>query len=102
MQYEIKNSGKFKYVQEGQGERPVLLHGLFGALSNFKDLIDKLKNDKDLGEVKSLSELMSTDKGRRYWKENGFAFNGEFDLKEGSQSLFILNKYIEGKKNEKN
>jgi pimeloyl-ACP methyl ester carboxylesterase len=45
MQYEIKNSGKFKYVQEGQGEILVLLHGLFGALSNFKDLIDCFKEN---------------------------------------------------------
>lgn len=44
MQYEIKQSGKFKFVQEGQGEPMVLLHGLFGALSNFKDLVDYFKN----------------------------------------------------------
>mgnify|MGYP001627321977 CR=1 FL=1 len=44
MQYEIKQSGKFKYVQEGQGPSMVLLHGLFGALSNFKDLIDHFKS----------------------------------------------------------
>jgi len=44
MQYEIKQLGKFKYVEEGQGEPLVLLHGLFGALSNFKDLIDHFKN----------------------------------------------------------
>ncbi|MBN9483592.1 MAG: alpha/beta hydrolase [Bacteroidetes bacterium 43-93] len=43
MQYEIKQFGKFKYVEEGQGEPLVLLHGLFGALSNFKDLIDHFK-----------------------------------------------------------
>jgi 2-hydroxy-6-oxonona-2,4-dienedioate hydrolase len=40
MQYEIKQLGKFKYVQEGEGEPLVLLHGLFGALSNFKDLVE--------------------------------------------------------------
>lgn len=44
MQYEIKTHGKFKYVEEGQGEPLVLLHGLFGALSNFKDLVDYFKN----------------------------------------------------------
>lgn len=44
MQYEIKQSGKFKFVQEGQGEPMVLLHGLFGALSNFKDLVDYFKS----------------------------------------------------------
>jgi len=40
MQYEIKQIGKFKYVEEGAGEPLVLLHGLFGALSNFADLIE--------------------------------------------------------------
>jgi 2-hydroxy-6-oxonona-2,4-dienedioate hydrolase len=44
MEYEIKQSGKFKYVEEGTGEPLLLLHGLFGALSNFKDLVDHFKN----------------------------------------------------------
>ena len=44
MEYEIKQSGKFKYVEEGEGQPLVLLHGLFGALSNFKDLVDYFKN----------------------------------------------------------
>lgn len=44
MQYEIKESGKFKYIEEGTGEPLVLLHGLFGALSNFKDLIEYFRN----------------------------------------------------------
>jgi pimeloyl-ACP methyl ester carboxylesterase len=43
MDYEIKHIGKFKYIEEGQGEPLVLLHGLFGALSNFKDLVDHFK-----------------------------------------------------------
>lgn len=43
MEYEIKQLGKFKYVEEGEGEPLVLLHGLFGALSNFKDLVDHFK-----------------------------------------------------------
>jgi len=40
MQYEIKHHDKFKFVEEGHGEPLVLLHGLFGALSNFKDLVE--------------------------------------------------------------
>src|SRR5215210_850975 len=40
MKYEIKQQDKFKFIEIGQGEPLVLLHGLFGALSNFKDLID--------------------------------------------------------------
>jgi 2-hydroxy-6-oxonona-2,4-dienedioate hydrolase len=40
MDYEIKQQDKFKYIEEGNGEPLVLLHGLFGALSNFKSLIE--------------------------------------------------------------
>ncbi|RAJ10472.1 pimeloyl-ACP methyl ester carboxylesterase [Chitinophaga skermanii] len=40
MDYEIKTQGKFNFIEEGEGEPLVLLHGLFGALSNFKDLIE--------------------------------------------------------------
>lgn len=44
MEYEIKQVGKFKYVEEGSGEPLVLLHGLFGALSNFKDLVEHFRH----------------------------------------------------------
>jgi len=40
MPYQIKQQDKFKFLEEGTGEPLVLLHGLFGALSNFKDLIE--------------------------------------------------------------
>jgi 2-hydroxy-6-oxonona-2,4-dienedioate hydrolase len=43
MEYEIKHSGKFNYLEEGSGEPLLLLHGLFGALSNFKDLVNHFK-----------------------------------------------------------
>jgi 2-hydroxy-6-oxonona-2,4-dienedioate hydrolase len=44
MVYEIKQLDKFKYVEEGSGEPLVLLHGLFGALSNFTPLIEYFRN----------------------------------------------------------
>jgi 2-hydroxy-6-oxonona-2,4-dienedioate hydrolase len=40
MSYEIKQDGKFKFIEEGEGEPLMLLHGLFGALSNFRALIE--------------------------------------------------------------
>ena len=43
MQYEIKKLDKFKFIEEGEGETLVLLHGLFGALSNFESIIDHFK-----------------------------------------------------------
>src|SRR6476619_4800036 len=44
MQYSIKEDGKFRYIEEGEGETLMLLHGLFGALSNFKDLIEHFRH----------------------------------------------------------
>lgn len=43
MNYEIKQQDKFKFIEVGEGEPLILLHGLFGALSNFKDLIEYFK-----------------------------------------------------------
>ena len=43
MSYEIKKIDKFKFIEEGEGEPLILLHGLFGALSNFQPLIDYFK-----------------------------------------------------------
>lgn len=40
MDYEIKQLDKFRYLEEGEGEPLVLLHGLFGALSNFAHLVE--------------------------------------------------------------
>jgi 2-hydroxy-6-oxonona-2,4-dienedioate hydrolase len=44
MDYEIKQDEKFKFIEEGSGEPLVLLHGLFGALSNFKSLIEYFRH----------------------------------------------------------
>lgn len=43
MAYQIKQQDKFKFIEEGSGEPLLLLHGLFGALSNFQDLIEHFK-----------------------------------------------------------
>jgi pimeloyl-ACP methyl ester carboxylesterase len=44
MEYEIKKEGKFDYLEVGEGETLMLLHGLFGALSNFSDLIERFRH----------------------------------------------------------
>lgn len=41
MAYELKNSGEFEYIDEGKGEILLLLHGLFGALSNWASVIEE-------------------------------------------------------------
>jgi pimeloyl-ACP methyl ester carboxylesterase len=41
MDYSLKEEGKYTFIEEGEGEVLLLLHGLFGALSNWKDVIDR-------------------------------------------------------------
>ena len=41
MALSIKEEGIFKYVDEGQGEVLLLLHGLFGALSNWEGVVQR-------------------------------------------------------------
>lgn len=45
MNYTIQQHDKFNFIEEGDGEPLLLLHGLFGALSNFRDLIEHFKTD---------------------------------------------------------
>jgi pimeloyl-ACP methyl ester carboxylesterase len=43
MTYEVKDKGKYKFVDEGEGQALLVLHGLFGALSNFNDVVEGFK-----------------------------------------------------------
>jgi pimeloyl-ACP methyl ester carboxylesterase len=45
MEYLIKAEGEYKYIDEGQGETLLLLHGLFGALSNWAGVINHFKSN---------------------------------------------------------
>lgn len=38
-------NGKFEYIEKGEGTPLVLLHGLFGELSNFEAVIDQFSKD---------------------------------------------------------
>ena len=58
MPYEVKQKDKFRFVEEGQGEPLVLLHGLFGALSNFEILIEYFRqHNKVVVPILPLFEL---------------------------------------------
>lgn len=58
MSYTLKQDGKFKYIEEGFGEPLMLLHGLFGALSNFVPLIEHFsKTNKVIVPMLPLLEL---------------------------------------------
>lgn len=40
---ELKHEGDFSYIEEGAGEPIVILHGLFGGLSNFDEVVNRFK-----------------------------------------------------------
>ncbi len=40
----IKKEGKFEYLEKGEGHTILILHGLFGALSNFEEVIDEFSH----------------------------------------------------------
>lgn len=43
MEYIIKEEKDFRYIEEGEGEVLLLLHGLMGALSNWEGVIEEFK-----------------------------------------------------------
>lgn len=45
MGYKINKTGEFTYIDEGHGENMVLLHGLFGALSNWDKVVNEFASD---------------------------------------------------------
>ncbi|WBA41542.1 alpha/beta fold hydrolase [Hymenobacter canadensis] len=45
MELQIKQRGEFQYVDEGTGPVLLLLHGLFGALSNWQDVVSEFSQD---------------------------------------------------------
>jgi len=42
---EIIKEGEFEYLEAGEGHVIIVLHGLFGALSNFRDVIDQFSTN---------------------------------------------------------
>ncbi len=42
---EVKKTGQYEYIDEGQGQVILLLHGLFGALSNWEGVVNRFKRN---------------------------------------------------------
>src|ERR1044071_412995 len=45
MQYTLRRENNFQFIDEGNGPVLVLLHGLFGALSNWIDVVDRFSKN---------------------------------------------------------
>ncbi len=80
MDFKIREERGFKYVEEGEGDVLLLLHGLFGALSNFKDLVssfsDKYKVVLPLLPIFDLPLTKATLKGLKKHIQDFVAFKG--------------------------
>lgn len=58
MKYQIKQLAEFSYVDEGHGDVLLLLHGLFGALSNWESVISKFsKNQRVIIPILPIIEM---------------------------------------------
>lgn len=45
MEFKIKEEGDYKFIDEGEGKILLLLHGLFGALSNWDSVVNHFKRN---------------------------------------------------------
>lgn len=45
MEFAIKEEKGFKYIEEGEGEVLLLLHGLMGALSNWEEVVNEFRSE---------------------------------------------------------
>lgn len=64
MSYQIREEGKFRYLEKGEGQVILVLHGLFGALSNFNDMIEHFsRTHKVVVPIMPLYEMPLTKTG---------------------------------------
>ena len=80
----VKEENGFKFVDEGQGEPLVLLHGLFGALSNWEGVVNRFsKNFRVVIPMLPIYEMPIKEaglEGLRKFLEDFVAFKGLKDM----------------------
>ena len=68
MDINIKQEGEYKFIDEGQGEVLLLLHGLFGALSNWSGVIEAFSpNYRVVIPLMPIYEMPLREAGVRAW-----------------------------------
>lgn len=80
----VKEENGFKFVDEGQGETLILLHGLFGALSNWEGVVNRFsKNFRVLIPMLPIYEMPIKEaglEGLRKFLEDFVAFKNLKDM----------------------
>lgn len=70
------------------------LLGYNGSIDDIseQDVIDKVK--QKFPEAKTIRDVMRSEGGRKWWKENGGEFKGRFDLTPDSESFKQMDAYL--------
>lgn len=93
MDHLIKQEGKFKYLEKGEGQVILVLHGLFGALSNFNSVIEHFaKNYKVVVPIMPLYDMPLLDTGVKSLAK----FIEKFVKHKGYDSLILLGNSLGG------
>jgi len=89
----IIEEGKFKYMESGEGEPLVLLHGLFGGLSNFAPLIQHF--EKRLNVVVPILPIFELPR-KEATIDNLLIYIKEFIEYKGYEKIHILGNSLGG------
>lgn len=90
---ELKQEGGFRYIEKGEGTPLILLHGLFGALSNFKQVVDHFSDRyRVLIPMLPLYELSVLDTNAKSLAK----FLDKFIRFKGFESVYLLGNSLGG------
>lgn len=93
MTEELRQEGGFRYIEKGEGTPLILLHGLFGALSNFKQVVDHFSDRyKVLIPMLPLYELPVLETNAK----NLAKFLDKFIKFKGFESVYLLGNSLGG------
>ncbi|MBI1266935.1 MAG: alpha/beta fold hydrolase [Cryomorphaceae bacterium] len=93
MTEELRQEGGFRYIEKGEGTPLILLHGLFGALSNFKQVVDHFSDRyKVLIPMLPLYELPVLETNAK----NLAKFLDKFIKFKGFDSVYLLGNSLGG------
>ena len=77
----------------GQDRRTVITRGRVSGMMDLYRRKRRTSLPASLGHAAKLSDLMATEEGRAWWKENGVSTDLTFDLKPGSPNLDYWERY---------
>jgi len=72
-------------------------YGYDGPIESIRSKRTQEKVRQRFPKAKTMLDLMSTQAGRDFWRDNGTEWDATFDLADGSRSLAVFEAYLEAK-----